>query len=302
MPSGLEARVLDTGETGRREPTPNATADTSSPASPHPLPRSASRPPPSIHLPERASRRRSQIWWCMAWTFALRWASKRTLPTATMRAVLDNATTARILKFFGINLTGIEPQATDVDWIRNAGCGTGLRRAPGVVRPPGGCERADRRHGWADCRAIGTVAMRVAQDQLDATFGALADPIRRAILVRLAGGDATVNELVEPFGRSLPTISKHLKVLERCGLISRARHAQFRPCHLEPGPLDAPVEWIETSRQIWTERFDKPDEHLRDIQSARPTDPSTHAEACSPRWWGPRNSCAPSLLSTAPEF
>jgi len=110
----------------------------------------------------------------------------------------------------------------------------------------------------------------------------------------LSGLEATVNELVEPFGRSLPTISKHLKVLERCGLISRARHAQFRPCHLEPGPLDVPVEWIETSRQIWTERFDKPDEHLRDIQSARPTDPSTHAEACSPRW-GPRNSCAPSL-------
>jgi DNA-binding transcriptional ArsR family regulator len=105
-------------------------------------------------------------------------------------------------------------------------------------------------------------------DQLDATFTALADPTRRAIVARLARGDATVNELAAPFDMTLPGISKHLKVLERCGLISRTRHAQFRPCHLEREALDAAVSWIEENRRIWTERFDKLDEHLRDIQRA----------------------------------
>ncbi len=108
--------------------------------------------------------------------------------------------------------------------------------------------------------------MTVAADQLDATFTALADPTRRAIVARLARGDATVNELAAPFAMSLPGISKHLKVLERCGLISRSRHAQYRPCHLEGDALDAAVSWIEESRRIWTERFDQLDEHLRDIQ------------------------------------
>lgn len=108
--------------------------------------------------------------------------------------------------------------------------------------------------------------MTVAIEQeLDATFMALADPTRRAIVARLARGDATVNELAEPFSMTLPGISKHLKVLERSGLISRSRHAQFRPCHLEPAALDAALGWIETSRRIWTERFDKLDAHLRDI-------------------------------------
>jgi DNA-binding transcriptional ArsR family regulator len=100
-------------------------------------------------------------------------------------------------------------------------------------------------------------AVTAAPDPLDATFMALADPTRRAILARLARGDATVNELAAPFDMTLPGISKHLKVLERCGLISRSRHAQFRPCHLEPAALDAAGGWIEASRQIWTERFDK---------------------------------------------
>jgi DNA-binding transcriptional ArsR family regulator len=103
---------------------------------------------------------------------------------------------------------------------------------------------------------------------LDATFTALADPTRRAIVARLALGDATVNELAEPFDLSLPAVSKHLKVLERSGLISRSRHAQFRPCHLEREALDVAADWIEENRRIWAERFDKLDRHLRDIQRA----------------------------------
>lgn len=110
--------------------------------------------------------------------------------------------------------------------------------------------------------------MSVATDRLDATFTALADPTRRAILARLATGDATVNELAGPFRMTLPGISKHLKVLERCGLITRTRRAQFRPCHLEPAALDVAADWIEENRRIWSERFDKLDQHLRDIQQA----------------------------------
>jgi DNA-binding transcriptional ArsR family regulator len=113
-----------------------------------------------------------------------------------------------------------------------------------------------------------TVAADQAENRLDATFTALADPTRRAIIARLAQGDATVNELAAPFNMTLPGISKHLKVLERSGLISRTRRAQFRPCHLEQEGLDAAVNWIEDSRRIWTERFDKLDAHLRDIQRA----------------------------------
>jgi DNA-binding transcriptional ArsR family regulator len=104
--------------------------------------------------------------------------------------------------------------------------------------------------------------------RLDATFTALGDPTRRAIVARLARGDATVSELAAPFEMTLPGISKHLKVLERCGLITRTRHAQFRPCRLEREALDAAAQWIEESRRTWTERFDKLDEHLRDIQQA----------------------------------
>jgi DNA-binding transcriptional ArsR family regulator len=102
--------------------------------------------------------------------------------------------------------------------------------------------------------------------ELDATFTALADPTRRAILARLARADATVNELAEPFDLSLPAISKHLKVLERCGLISRTRQAQFRPCHLERAALDTAMDWIEQNRRIWSQRMDKLDEHLHDLQ------------------------------------
>jgi DNA-binding transcriptional ArsR family regulator len=101
---------------------------------------------------------------------------------------------------------------------------------------------------------------------LDATFTALADPTRRAIVARLAQGDATVNELAAPFDMSLPAVSKHLKVLERSGLISRSRHAQYRPCHLKREALDVAADWIEENRRTWAERFDKLDEHLREIQ------------------------------------
>jgi DNA-binding transcriptional ArsR family regulator len=88
-------------------------------------------------------------------------------------------------------------------------------------------------------------------------------------VARLAQGDATVNELAAPFDLTLPGISKHLKVLERCGLISRTRHAQFRPAHLERRALDSAAGWIEEARRVWTERFDKLDQHLRDIQGDR---------------------------------
>jgi DNA-binding transcriptional ArsR family regulator len=104
-------------------------------------------------------------------------------------------------------------------------------------------------------------------ERLDATFAALADPTRRAIVARLTQGDATVNELAAPFELSLPGISKHLKVLERSGLITRRRQAQFRPCHLEPQALDAAVGWIEENRRLWSERFDKLDDHLRTLQA-----------------------------------
>jgi DNA-binding transcriptional ArsR family regulator len=107
----------------------------------------------------------------------------------------------------------------------------------------------------------------LSDERLDAAFAALADPTRRAIVSRLARGDATVSELAAPFAMSLPGISKHLKVLERSGLISRGRDAQFRPCHLEVGALDQTLDWISTHRQIWNERFDKLDVHLRDLRS-----------------------------------
>lgn len=110
--------------------------------------------------------------------------------------------------------------------------------------------------------------MTVAEEQqLDAMFSALSDPTRRAIVVRLARGDATVNELAEPFKLSLPGVSKHLKVLERSGLISRGRQAQFRPCHLELQALNVAADWIEENRRLWSERFDKLDQHLRTLQN-----------------------------------
>jgi DNA-binding transcriptional ArsR family regulator len=110
--------------------------------------------------------------------------------------------------------------------------------------------------------------MTMTAERLDAAFAALADPTRRAIVGRLARGDATVNELAAPFAMSLPGISKHLKVLERSGLISRRRDAQFRPCHLEVDALDDALDWIGMQRREWNERFDKLDTLLADIQRA----------------------------------
>lgn len=99
--------------------------------------------------------------------------------------------------------------------------------------------------------------------ELDRTFAALADPIRRAILVRLADGEATVNELAEPFDVSLPAISRHLKVLEGAGLIERGRDGQARPSRLRAEPLDEAVDWIESRKRTWSQRVDRLDAHLR---------------------------------------
>ena len=106
----------------------------------------------------------------------------------------------------------------------------------------------------------------IDNDSLSTTFAALADPTRRAILARLATGQATVNELAEPFEITLQAVSRHIKVLEHAGLISRGRDAQFRPCNLEAEPLDTAVHWIEQHRQIWQDRFDRLEQHLRNIQ------------------------------------
>jgi DNA-binding transcriptional ArsR family regulator len=107
------------------------------------------------------------------------------------------------------------------------------------------------------------------QDQLDMTFAALADPTRRAILSRLAKGEATVNQLAEPFNMSQPSISKHLKVLERAGLISRSRAAQTRPCRLETVPLKKAAQWVEAYRHLWEDSFDSLDAHLKAAQSMK---------------------------------
>jgi DNA-binding transcriptional ArsR family regulator len=109
----------------------------------------------------------------------------------------------------------------------------------------------------------------MADDQLSLTFAALADPTRRAILARLADGEATVNELAEPFSVSLQAISKHLKVLERAGLITRGRDAQWRPCRLETAPLENASEWIERYREIARDRFDRLDQEIQEIQRKR---------------------------------
>jgi len=106
------------------------------------------------------------------------------------------------------------------------------------------------------------------EDHLSATFSALADPTRRAILARLSTGEASVNELAAPFEMSLPAVSKHLKVLERAGLISRSRTAQWRPCRLEAGPLQEVWGWVETYKKFWEQSFDRLDEYLAEIQKA----------------------------------
>ena len=106
-------------------------------------------------------------------------------------------------------------------------------------------------------------------DHLSNTFAALADPTRRAILARLALGETSVNELARPFEISLPAVSRHLKVLERAGLISRGRDAQWRPCKLNPGQLKTAADWLEEYRRYWEESFDRLDEYLTKLKSSK---------------------------------
>lgn len=107
----------------------------------------------------------------------------------------------------------------------------------------------------------------MTSDRLSTTFSALADPTRRAILARLALGEATVNELAEPFDMSLPAVSKHLKVLERAQLITRGREAQWRPCKLKAAPLREVATWVEHYRRFWEQSFDRLDDYLRELQA-----------------------------------
>lgn len=104
-------------------------------------------------------------------------------------------------------------------------------------------------------------------DHLSATFSALADPTRRAILARLAGGETSVTELAEPFDMSLPAVTKHLKVLEKAGLITRGRHAQWRPCKLAAKPLQDVADWVEQYRRFWEQKFDQLEDYLRELQA-----------------------------------
>jgi DNA-binding transcriptional ArsR family regulator len=110
-------------------------------------------------------------------------------------------------------------------------------------------------------------------DPISATFSALADPTRRAILARLTQGEASVGELAAPFSISQPAISKHLKVLERAGLISRGREAQWRPCRLEAAALRDAAGWLEFYRRFWEESFDRLDAYLKDLQKGDPDEP-----------------------------
>jgi DNA-binding transcriptional ArsR family regulator len=107
----------------------------------------------------------------------------------------------------------------------------------------------------------------MSTDLLSATFAALADPTRRAILAKLSSGEASVTELAAPFEMSLPAVSKHLKVLERAGLIARSREAQWRPCQLDAGPLKYAAGWIEHYRRFWTESFDRLDDYLHELKN-----------------------------------
>jgi DNA-binding transcriptional ArsR family regulator len=116
------------------------------------------------------------------------------------------------------------------------------------------------------------MATDIAIEQLDRTFAALSDPTRRAIVERLADGEASVTELAAPFEMSLPAVSKHLKVLEKAGLISRGRRAQWRPCRLEPEPLKEASDWLEEYRRLWEERLDRLDEYLRTLQGKEQED------------------------------
>jgi DNA-binding transcriptional ArsR family regulator len=164
------------------------------------------------------------------------------------------------------------------------GAGAGSRRmsaaAVGSCRRPRRTEGAD---GFLDraaaaayftARLINHQVKLMSTDPLSTVFAALADPTRRAILARLASGEASVTELAEPFDMSLPAVSKHLKVLERAGLIERGREAQWRPCRLRAEPLREVDGWVEQYRRHWEESFDRLDEYLRRLQNKERSDDS----------------------------
>jgi DNA-binding transcriptional ArsR family regulator len=113
------------------------------------------------------------------------------------------------------------------------------------------------------------VVITVDDERLDAMFAALADRTRRDIVARLTEGDATVKELAAPYAMSVQAVSQHIGVLERCGLVSRGRHRQTRPCRLEPQALEAAVSWLEESRRVWAERVDRLEAHLDRLQDER---------------------------------
>jgi DNA-binding transcriptional ArsR family regulator len=115
-------------------------------------------------------------------------------------------------------------------------------------------------------------------DPLSTTFAALADPTRRAILARLAAGEASVKELAEPFDMTLPAVTKHLKVLQRAGLITQGRRAQWRPCRLEAKPLQEVADWVQQYRRFWEERLDRLDEYLRELQEQEREKPNDRSE------------------------
>ena len=115
---------------------------------------------------------------------------------------------------------------------------------------------------------MGTANAMLDDARLDETFAALANSTRRAILAQLANGEATVNDLAEPFDLTLPAISKHIKVLEHAGLITRGRRAQFRPCTIAAAPLAEVADWAERYRHIWDDRFDRMDTYVRELQTA----------------------------------
>jgi DNA-binding transcriptional ArsR family regulator len=123
----------------------------------------------------------------------------------------------------------------------------------------------------------------MAADPLSATFSALADPTRRAILARLSLGEISVTELAEPFEMSLPAVTKHLKVLEKAGLITRGRHAQWRPCRLKAAPLQEVSDWVEQYRRHWEERLDRLGEYLKELQAQEAAAPGSKEKKHGPK-------------------
>lgn len=129
-----------------------------------------------------------------------------------------------------------------------------------------------------------SVLNRMPIDHLSTTFAALADPTRRAILARLASGELSVTELAEPFEISLPAISRHLKVLQRAGLVTQGREAQWRPCRLEARPLEGAADWIEDYRRFWTQSFDRLDAYLNKLKSKEKADAGKRRKSDCGSW------------------